>query len=90
MSKQILKISLSFLFVVSSCASCLCRCFPCLVTRVYDKEPGNPEVPASGREHLETAETAGSNQDCYTSENPTKCSNKHRLSAYGGLSAFVM
>ena len=46
------------------------------------QEAGEPEVPARGRGLLETAQTAGSNQDCYMSENPTKCADKNQLSAY--------
>ena len=36
------------------------------------QEAGDLEVPARGRKFLETAETAGSNQDCYMSVNRTK------------------
>ena len=40
-------------------------------------EPGETEVPAIGRGDMETAQTAGSNQDCYMSENQTKCWDEH-------------
>ena len=37
-------------------------------------------VPARRRKLLETAQTAGLNQDCYTSENTTKYSDINQLS----------
>ena len=36
------------------------------------QETGDSEVPARGHKLLETGQTAGSNQVCYMSENPTK------------------
>ena len=39
------------------------------------QEAGDSEVPPRGRKLLETAQTAGSNQDCYMSKNPTKSSD---------------
>ena len=48
---------------------------PCLVMfgdHRLGQEAGDSEVPARGRKLLETAHMAGSNQDCYMSENPTK------------------
>ena len=34
---------------------------------VFDLEPGDPEMPDSGRGHMENGETAGLNQDCHVS-----------------------
>ena len=51
-----------FPWVAFSRADCLWRYFPCLVTTVYDGEPGEPDVPASGRGPQETAQNPGSNQ----------------------------
>ena len=44
------------------------------------QEAGDSEVPPRGRKLLETAQTAGLNQDCYMSENPTKSSDNNQLS----------
>ena len=44
------------------------------------QEAGDPEVPPRGRKLLETAQTAGSNQDCYMSKNTTKSSDNDQLS----------
>ena len=46
------------------------------------QESGDSEVPARGRKLLETAQTAGSNQDCYMSEYTTKYSDINQLSVY--------
>ena len=40
------------------------------------QEAGDSEVPPRGRKLLETAQTAGLNQDCYMSENPIKSLDK--------------
>ena len=48
------------------------------------------EVAAIGRTLLETAQTAGSNQDWFMSIDSTKCANKHQLSTYWGSSAFIL
>ena len=39
-------------------------------------------VPARRRKFLETAQTAGSNQDCYMSKNTTKYSDINQFSVY--------
>ena len=44
------------------------------------QEAGDSEVPDRGRKLLETAQTAGANQDCYMSENTTKYSDSNQLS----------
>ena len=44
------------------------------------QEAGDSEVPPRGRKLLETAQTAGSNQDCYMSENTTKYLDINQLS----------
>ena len=48
------------------------------------QEAGDSEVPARGRKLLEAAQTAGSNQDCYMSKNPTKHSDNNQLSVHKG------
>ena len=40
------------------------------------QEAGDSEVPARVRKLLETAQTAGSNQDCYLSDNLSKSLDK--------------
>ena len=44
------------------------------------QEAGDSEVPPRGRTLLETAQMAGSNEDCYMSENPTKSLDSNQLS----------
>ena len=44
------------------------------------KEAGDSEVPARGRKLLETAQTAGLNQDCYMSKNSTTILDINNLS----------
>ena len=53
---------------------------PLLGDHRLGQEAGDSEVPARGRTLLETAQTAGSNQDCYMSENPTKSLDNNQLS----------
>ena len=44
------------------------------------EEAGDSEVPPRGRKLLETALTAGANQDCYMSKNTTKYLDSNQLS----------
>ena len=43
-------------------ANCSQRCFPCLVTPVYDGEQVEPVASTRGRWHLEAVQTAGLKQ----------------------------
>ena len=44
------------------------------------QEAGDSEVPPRGRTLLETAQTAGANQDCYMSKNTNKYLDSNQLS----------
>ena len=60
----------------------LLKCPPLFGDHRLGQEAGDSEVLARGRKLLETAQTAGSNEDCYMSKNPTKYFDKKLFSAY--------
>ena len=54
------------------------------------QEAGDSDVPPRGRTLLETAQTAGVNQNCYMSENLTKSLDNNQLSVSSKVNPYLV